>query len=149
MLFLLLFLLLCKVKHATALPCDVLGKVVRGMCLQAVCSSGVLRKQSQHRWCSMLLHMAGSQPGELTILLHSSLPLSFPLSHVSVNVCQFSCFFPSSAPAALVSIGLPCCLSQYLSVCLCLCFCMYLSVCECCPDAAHQSCRQSATATKG
>lgn len=58
--------------------------------------------------------MAGSQPGELTILLPPSLFL--PVS-VSVNVCHFLYFFLSSAPAALVSVGVPCCLSLGLFFC--------------------------------
>ncbi|CAB1422318.1 unnamed protein product [Pleuronectes platessa] len=39
-----------RLRHATALPYDVLGEVALGGCLQGVWSSGELRKQSQHRW---------------------------------------------------------------------------------------------------
>lgn len=106
----------CCTKWTTTLPWDVLGQVVWGVYLQGVCSSGMLRKQSQHIWCSMPLHMAGSQPGELTILLHSSLSL-----WLSINVCHSLCFFLFSAPAAPVSLG--CCLSLCLSVWLSLSMC--------------------------
>lgn len=104
--------------HASILPCDVLGKVVLGVYLQGVCSSGVLRKQSQRRWCSMPLHMAGSQPEELTTLFHPSLFLS-------VNVCHSLCFFLSSAPAAHVSVGLSVC----PSVCVSDSGCLFPCVC--------------------
>ena len=105
-------------------PYDVLGKVALGVCVQGVCSSGV--NSLKHRWCSMFLHMAGSQPGELIILfLPSSFPHSlFSPSLVSVNVCHFLCFFLSSAPSGPVSVGPPCCLS--LSVC-----CVSLPLCQC------------------
>lgn len=70
--------------------------------------------------------------------LCSSLPLSLSssLSPVSVNVCHSLCYFLSSAPAAHVSIGLPCCLSLNLSVCVSVC----LFLCVCSSDDDHQSC---------
>lgn len=130
-------------KDATVLPCDVPGKVVWVVFLQDDCSSGVLRKQSQHRWCSMPPHMAGSQPGKLTIVLHPFLSCSslyLTCLSMSVNLC----FFLSFTPAAPVSFGLPCC----VSVCICLSVSLFY-VCVVCSDAAHQSCRLSTTTLKG
>ena len=122
--FFLLFSVLHKVKHGNTLPCDVLGKVVQGVYLEGVCSSGVLRKQSQHRWCSMPLHMAGSPPGELSILLHSCLSL---------------CFSPSTSVTPWVSF----CLLHLLPLSVCLRLHLYLwsslSMNVCCPDVAHRS----------
>lgn len=127
-LFFLLFSVLHKVKHGNTLPCDVLGKVVLGVYLEGVCSSGVLRKQSQHRWCSMPLHMAGSPPGELSILLHSCPSLSFSLSTSATLWFSF----------CLLHL-LPLSLSVCLSVGLCLYLCSSLSMNVRCPDAAHHS----------
>lgn len=100
------FLLLHEVKRAAALPCHVLlSKVVQGVYLQGVCSSGVSRKQSQHRWCSMpytwQVHSRGSWPSS------SAPPLSlFPSLSLSVW-CVCRCLslyvsFLSSAPAAFL-----------------------------------------------
>lgn len=123
---LLLFSLLWEVKHGTALPCDVLGKVVRGVHLQGFCGSGVLRKQSQHRWCSMPLHMAGSQPGELTVLLSSCLS-SFSVLYVCQ--CPFLSVFLPVFCTCWPCLYWSATLSFSVSVCLHLCsFCMSSTV---------------------
>lgn len=125
---LLLFSLLWEVKHGTALPCDVLGKVVWGVHLQGFCGSGVLRKQSQHRWCSMPLHMAGSQPGELTILLSSCLS-SFSVLYVcqcpllSVFLPVICTCWPCLYWSAMLSFSVSVCLHLCSFVCLSMYFC--------------------------
>lgn len=130
--FLLLISLLWEVKHGTALPCDVLGEVVWAMHLQGFCGSGVLHKQSQHRWRSMPLHMAGSQPGELTILLRSS---SSSFSVLCVCQCLlFSVFLPvfcTCWPCLYWSAML----SFSVSVCLHLCLFVSLSMRFCWTDS--------------
>lgn len=58
------------------------------------------------------VHSQGSSPS-------SSLPaFRLSLSYMSVNVLSSLCFFLSSAPADLASIGLTRCLSLCLSVCI-------------------------------
>lgn len=109
MLFSLLFLLLQEVKRATALPCDVLSKVVQGVYLQgaaAVCRVNSLNTDGAACLYTWQVHSRGSSPSS-SIPSSLSLSVSLCLSHVSVDVCHSLCFFLSSAPAASVSIGLP------------------------------------------
>lgn len=127
MLFSLLFLLLQEVKRATALPCDVLSKVVQGVYLQgaaAVCRVNSLNTDGAACLYTWQVHSRGSSPS-------SSIPSSLSLC-LFLSVCLM-CLSMS------VTLCVSFCLLHLLP--LSLLVCLSLSFFRVCPDAAHQSCR--------